>query len=630
MIRIMRQVEKVRKPETKEGVYSVKTRYKWTISMKLWLALTLLILVVLGGLGVTITWLFGDFYLQQKLDSLRTEATEISTQLATVYSWSERLSLLETLKLTSGTQMVILDSHGNILVISGSSLNTSQVLQGGISGYLGGTGGGLIGGWSRNLQPSDFFTSEYLAKVLAGHTISIKALPVNGGGQTMLLAAAPVGAKPVQGVVLLGSSPIPLQESIATFRRLILYASLIAVFLATAVSLIFARQVTRPLALMQRGATRMANGDFLPIQGITSNDEIGELAEVLNSMGESLRNHMEWLSQERNLLQGIVESISDAVVMLSFEGVILYANDSAKGLWQENEVELLERKTQIVDFLLTMSQTLIQDENYATMTLGIQVLQVVMAPLAETEGIGGHVAVLRDVTASLRAEKARREFLASVTHELRTPLHLIQGYLEAIQDAVVPKHQQGEYIELVLDEAKRLARLVQDLQDINWLERGQNLQLVPIDMECFMSDLYQRFQGRAQELGLNLEVSQGSGELLADPDQLLQVFINLLDNAMSHTSRGKTVRVFQVEELNEVQLAVQDEGEGIPKEALPYIFDRFFRVNKARSRKDGGMGLGLAIVRQIVEAHRGHVRVESDMGKGTTFWIVLPNMQSLD
>lgn len=149
-------------------------------------------------------------------------------------------------------------------------------------------------------------------------------------------------------------------------------------------------------------------------------------------------------------------------------------------------------------------------------------------------------------------------------------------------------------------------------------------------MECFMSDLDQRFQGRAHELGLNLDVSKGSGELLADPDQLLQVFINLLDNAMSHTPCGKTVRVFQVEEPNEVRLAVQDEGEGIPKEALPYIFDRFFRVNKARSRKDGGMGLGLAIVRQIVEAHGGHVRVESDMGKGTTFWIVLPRMQSLD
>lgn len=601
-----------------------KMRNSWTISIKLWLAMTLLILAVLGGLGLTITWLFGDFYLQQKLDSLKTEAKEISAQLATIPSWSERLSMLATFKLTSGTQLVLLDPRGNILVISGSVSNASQDLHSGISGHFGGTDGGLLGGWSRNLRPSDFFTDEYLALVLSGQTISIKALTVNGGGQTMLLAATPVGTKPVQGVVLLGSSPIPIQESIATFRWLILYASLIAVFLATVISLIFARQVTRPLALMQRGATRMAKGDFLPIQGVTSKDEIGELAESLNSMGESLKNHMEWLSQEKNLLQGIVESISDAVVMLSFDGIILYANDSAKALWQENEIELQERKTQIVTLLQTMTQNIDQVENYATVTLGIQILQVVMAPLAETEGIRGHVAVLRDVTASLRAEKARREFLASVTHELRTPLHLIQGYLEAIQDDVIPEHQQGEYIELVLEEAKRLARLVKDLQDINWLERGQSLQRVSLDLESFMSDIDQRFQGRAQELGLCLEVMKGSGQLFADPDRLLQVFINLLDNAMGHTRCGKTVRVFLVEELKQVKFAVQDEGEGIPKEALPYIFDRFFRVNKARCRKDGGMGLGLAIVRQIVEAHGGQVKVESDMGKGTTFWITLP------
>lgn len=603
-----------------------KIRHSWSISSKLWLAVTVLILAVLGGLGITITWLFGDFYLQQKLDSLKTEATEISVQLATVPSWSARLKLLETFKLTSGTQLVLLDPKGNILMISGSNPNTSQGLRGIFGGHLVGADGALVGGWSRNLRPSDFFADENLFQVLAGQTISIKAF--SGGGQTMLLAATPVGIKPVQGVVLLGSSPIPIQESIATFRRLILYASLIAVFLAAVVSLIFARQVTRPLAIMQRGATRMAKGNFLPIQGVTSNDELGELAEGLNSMGESLKNHMEWLSQEKNLLQGIIESISDAVVMLSFDGLVLYANDTAKALWQENDSELQERKTQIVEFLQTMVQSNTAIENSASLTLGVQVLQVVMAPMSEIEGIRGHVAVLRDITASLRLEKVRREFLASVTHELRTPLHLIQGYLEAIQDDVVPKHQSGEYIELVLDEAKRLARLVTDLQDINWLERGQSLQRVSLDLDGFMSDLDQRFQGRAQELGVHLEVSKGSGELVADPDRLLQVFINLLDNALRHTPSGKTVRVLIQEEENQVCLAVQDEGEGIPKEALPFIFDRFFRVNKARSRKDGGMGLGLAIVRQIVEAHGGTIKVESDMGKGTTFWIMLPRMIS--
>ncbi|TGE35335.1 HAMP domain-containing protein [Desulfosporosinus fructosivorans] len=602
----------------------IKIHHSWSISSKLWLAITVLILAVLGGLGLAITWLFGDFYLQQKLDSLGTEAAEISAQLATVPSWSARLKLLETFKLTSGTQLVLLDPKGNILVISDT--NTSQGPRSTIDGYLKGSGGALFGGWSRNLRPSDFFAEEYLVRVLTGQTIKIKAFPVDGGGQTMLLAATPVGTKPVQGVVLLGSSPIPIQESIATFRWLILYASLIAVFLAAVVSLFFARQVTRPLALMQRGATRMAKGNFLPIQGVTSDDELGELAEALNSMGESLENHMEWLSQEKNLLQGIVESISDAVVMLSSDGIILYANDTAKALWQENETELQERKAQIINFLQTMNRPNTEVEKFAVLTLGMQVLQVVMAPMSEEEGIRGHVAVLRDITASLRSEKARREFLASVTHELRTPLHLIQGYLEAIQDDVIPENQRGEYVELVLDEAKRLARLVTDLQDINWLERGQSLQRVSLDLDSFMNDIEQRFQGRAQELGINFEVSKGSGELFADPDRLLQVFMNLLDNAMGHTPRGKSVRVLIMDDESQVRLAIQDEGEGIPKEALPFIFDRFFRVNKARSRKDGGMGLGLAIVRQIVEAHGGTIKVESDMGKGTIFWITLPRM----
>ena len=599
-------------------------RYTWNISIKLWLSITILILAVLGGLGLTITWLFGDFYFKQKLEALRTEANEISDQLATIPNWSGRIHLLKTLKLTSGTQLVLLDPQGNLILMSATTSPEEE--RSVIEWHLGGLVGGPISGLSRNLRPSDFFTQAYLEEVLKGKTISIKALPIKGGVQTMLLAAAPVGAKPVQGVVLLGSSPIPIEESIATFRGLILYASLIAVFLATVVSLIFAQQVTRPLALMQRGATRMAKGDFLPIQGVESNDEIGELAEALNSMGESLRNHMEWLSREKNLLQGIIEGISDGVVMLSYDGKILYANDSAKGLWQENEVEIQERKNQIASFLETMAQSKERFVNYATIPLGIQVLQVVMAPMTGKEGFGGHVAVLRDVTASLRAEKSRREFLASVTHELRTPLHLIQGYLEAIQDGVIPKDQQAEYIDLVIEEAKRLARLVQDLQDVNRLERGQVLQPIAIDLESFLVDIEQRFQGRAQELGVNLEISKGTGKLYADPDRLLQVFINLLDNALSHTPSGKTVHVFLEEEQDQVRLAVQDEGEGIPKEALPYIFDRFFRVNKARSRKDGGMGLGLglAIVRQIVEAHGGNIWVESDMGKGTTFWIDLP------
>lgn len=612
--------------KTGVSTVAVKKHHTWSISIKLWLAMTLLILAVLGGLGVAITWLFGDFYLQQKLDSLQSEATEISAQLADAPSWNERVYLLQTLRLTTGTQLVILDTQGNILVISGST--SDQGPRVGVEWHLGGLDQNTSSGRSHTLRASDVFSNDDLTKVLAGQTIKIMSSPDEVSGQRMLLAATPVGTKPVSGVLILGSSPILLLESIAAFRWLTFYVSLIAVFLATIVSLFFARQVTRPLALMQSGATRMAKGDFLPIQGVTSRDEIGQLAESLNSMGESLKNHMDWLSQEKNLLQGIIESISDAVIMIGIDGSILYANDTAKALWIETDGEQNDRKTQIVDFLYQMAQSNSSEEDFSTMNLGIQVLQVVMAPMAELEGIRGHVAVLSDVTASLRAEKGRREFLASVTHELRTPLHLIQGYLEAINDGVIPNNQQNEYIELILEEAKRLGRLVHELQDINRLEREQVLQRVSINLESFLNDIDQRFQGRAQELELNFEVAKGSGELLADPDRLLQVLINLLDNAMAHTPKGKTVRVLFQEEENVARLAVQDEGEGIPKEALTHIFDRFFRVNKARSRNDGGMGLGLSIVRQIVEAHGGRVSVESGIGKGSTFWVEIPKKLS--
>ena len=168
----------------------MKRLYTWNISIKLWLAITILILVVLGGLGLTITWLFGDFYFKQKLEALRVEANEISVQLAIMPNWSGRINLLETLKLTSGTQLVLLDPQGNLILMSGSM--SSQGEQSIVEWHLGGLVGSPISGRARNLRPSDFFTQEYLEEVLKGKTISIKASPAKGGGvQTMLLSAAP-------------------------------------------------------------------------------------------------------------------------------------------------------------------------------------------------------------------------------------------------------------------------------------------------------------------------------------------------------------------------------------------------------------------------------------------------------
>lgn len=601
-----------------------------SISIKLWLAMTLLILTVLGGLGAVITWLFSDFYLQDRLNSLRSDAVETAQQLEKIPEWNQRLAWFETIRLTSGTQVLLIDPQGNVLAAGGTMGGGSGPKGGkGWGPQMGGMMGGMMGGWMRSPVLIDFFTYDNLEQVLAGETISNKKTLSGAGNEAMLIAAAPIGLNPVQGVVLLGSSPVPVQASTFAFRRLIIYASLAAILLAAFVSFLLARQVTRPLALMQKAASKMSKGEFEPVTGVDSHDELGDLAAGLNSMGESLRNHVSWLSEERNLLKGIVEGISDAVIMLGPDGSVQYANEGAKLLWQEQEhVENNERKQEILTLLRTIPANAEELGQGRILTLGTQVLQAAMAPMAprESGNPGGCVAVLRDVTATLRTEKERRDFLASVTHELRTPLHLIQGYLEAIQDGVIKQEDEAGHIQLVLDEAKRLARLVQELQDMNRLERAQTLTPEMIGITDFFQELKQLFQGRAQAHGIKLEFSS-SPELTvrADRDRLRQVFINLLDNAIRHMPGGGAIKVnAAVKEQGGVSFSISDQGEGIPPESLPKIFERFYRVDKARSRKEGGMGLGLSIVKQIIDAHGGKIEVESKVGQGTTFKMELP------
>lgn len=599
---------------------------KWSISIKLWAAMMIVILGVLGGLGFVITWLFGDFYLNQKLDDLGNDAKDITNQLTSQSSWVERLTTVKNMKLKQGTQLVLLNPDGELITIMG---NISTGTMGSIipwNGEMGLNGTGTIAssGWLVHpLLPNYYFTQGDLQQVLAGKTLKFEALPSNNTGQAMLVAATPIG-NPVEAVLLLGSSPAPVQESITTFRRLILYSSLFAVLLATLVSLFLARFVTRPLFIMQKAASRMAEGDFQKITGVNSRDEIGELAGALNSMGESLQNHMDWLSQERNLLEGIVEGMSDAVIMLDAGGEILYTNEPAKALWMESEEKVSDRKQQIHQFLQQMILHSSKEEQIENLILDTQVLQVALASTTARNGVEGYVAVLRDITASLRAEKERRDFMASVTHELRTPLHLIQGYLEAIQDGVIPQEEQSEQIEFVLDEARRLAKLVNELQETNRQERWKSLELRTIDLTEFMEELKYRYQGLAEEKGIVLEITPAQGEILADRDRLLQVFINLLNNAFRHTPQGKKIRVAASQEEDKMKFVIQDEGEGIPLQSLNHIFDRFYRVDKARSRKDGGMGLGLSIVKQFVEAHGGSIKVDSQVGHGTQFIIFIP------
>jgi two-component system sensor histidine kinase ResE len=257
---------------------------------------------------------------------------------------------------------------------------------------------------------------------------------------------------------------------------------------------------------------------------------------------------------------------------------------------------------------------------------------VVMTPLAAGDAVRGAVAVIRDVTEEFRIEKMRTDFVANVSHEIRTPLSMLQGYSEALLDdmAATPEERR-EMVQVIHEESQRMGRLVQDLLDLAKMEAGHlDLVLRRVDVSQLLQRIHRKYAAMAKERGIALEWTAEERLVLeqADDDRMEQVLANLLSNAIRHTPAGKAIRLsarrVAAAKGDLVELEVADEGSGIPAEDLPYIFERFYKADKARTRNGGGTGLGLAIARHLVEAHGGEIRVRSELGKGTTFTVRLP------
>jgi signal transduction histidine kinase len=240
---------------------------------------------------------------------------------------------------------------------------------------------------------------------------------------------------------------------------------------------------------------------------------------------------------------------------------------------------------------------------------------------------GGTLLVLSDVTDLRRLETIRRAFVANVSHELKTPLTAIAGYAETLASEATDDSDAGRFAEIIVDHARRMQRLVDDLLDLSRIESGGwQPEPEPVAIEPAARDAWSPFVERAAERGVEFEttVTDSAGTIDVDPEALRQIFTNLFDNALRHTSRGGRVRVLAAQADGDVVLRVSDTGTGISAEHLPRIFERFYRVDPGRSRQEGGTGLGLAIVKHLVEAHGGSVAAESELGRGTTVLLTFP------
>jgi two-component system, OmpR family, phosphate regulon sensor histidine kinase PhoR len=388
----------------------------------------------------------------------------------------------------------------------------------------------------------------------------------------------------------------------------------------------FSRSVSRPIIELRDVAQAIAAGDLDRHPTLAAPGEVGDLAGALHRMTEQLAARLSALESEDALLSAVIESLDEGIVAISARGQVVRLNESARRL-----LALDVNPPFSVDFL--PPERLVREAVRGAMRgaatdptelrVGEHTLLITARPLAD----GGAVLVVMDLTTRKRLETIRRDFVANVSHELKTPLTIIGGFAETLRDPELAEAERLRFLETIESNTRRMQRIVDDLLDLSRYESGSWVPNVASnDLAGVVSDVFTGVRRAAEMKGLELrfEAQDGAGRVDADPTALRQILANLIENAVRHTNRGGITVRAEAPAKGGVTVSVRDSGTGIPVEHLGRIFERFYRVDSGRGRGEGGTGLGLAIVRHLVEAHGGSVRAESVVGQGTTITIHFP------
>ncbi len=408
----------------------------------------------------------------------------------------------------------------------------------------------------------------------------------------------------------------------------ILYSGLIALCVALPVAVWIAGGLSARLRRVIDFARCVAAGDLSARLTIESQDEVSSMEVALNQTAERLGQNFAELDDRRQELAAMLDSMQEAVVAITPEGMVRWSNRKMQSITgtQIRAGRPLVMAVRDPEVLACVNGAMegreVRTGRAGSLVPG-RIFEVSAAPLPS----GGALAVLHDVTGIEAAEKSRRDFIANVSHELRTPLTSIQGYVETLVEDPNPNPATTrEFLGIILKNATRMNRLTEDLLALASVESPDyHVTKLPMRASALIEDAIESLGGIVADSGVELE-SAGAPETLvmADPDAMNQVFGNLIENALKYGKSGKRIRIGARLAEAEVEFVVQDFGPGIPYEHLERIFERFYRVDKARSRESGGTGLGLAIIQHIVQAHGGRIWAESELGSGAEFHFTLP------
>ncbi len=441
-------------------------------------------------------------------------------------------------------------------------------------------------------------------------------------GIPFLYVAAPISG----GAVRLAYPLSDVEAATAVLRRTLVIGSTLAFVLALLLAAFAARSTARRLQRIVEFADNIAEGNLAARISESSSDEIGHVAAALDKTARRLEESFAALQNSQRELETLLNSMQDAVLAVGGDGRVQWANRGMNRLVQRARLSApLIETVRDPDFLAAVHAAVAQQRAHtarATSIIPGRTFDVTVAPMPS----GGAVAVLRDLTEWERVEKTRRDFIANVSHELRTPLTSIQGYAETLLDAAPGSNHVREFLEIIRKNASRMSRLTEDLLTLARVESGETrFDTEIITPAELLQDAVESFREIAREKQVELLVEDNSsGAVSADREAIHQVFANLIDNAFKYGASGGRVLLGARTVDGTVEFYVRDFGPGIPSEHLPRLFERFYRVDKARSRESGGTGLGLAIAKHIVLAHGGKIRAESELNHGSTFLFALP------
>lgn len=456
--------------------------------------------------------------------------------------------------------------------------------------------------------------------------------------KTMLYAAVPVktDSGEIVGAIRV-ALPLTMVKALTVNILPNLWLGLVVALVLTIIlGYISAYFVTQPIREITQITQKAAQGDLLQKINITTKDEIGNLAGSLNKMFLQLQERMDEINQEKNKLSTIMTSMTEGVIACDSDGRILLLNQASENLFsvkaKDCEGRLFLEAIRNNDLDTVIAQVLKTGQplrQEISILLPVQKIFLIQAsPLSHEGQITGAVLVLHDITELKRLENNHREFISNVSHELKTPLTSIKGFIETLLGgALEDKNNNRRFLVIIQEHADRLSKLIDDILVLSGLEsREALLSAVPVDVQSLIQATMETLTPQLTRTKITWKLeSKGKIPLVkADQDKIKQVLLNLLDNAIKFNKENGIITI-SIEALpGALKISISDNGIGIPEKDLPRIFERFYRVDKARSRDLGGTGLGLSIVKHIIEAHQGKVGVESVEEKGSTFWFTLP------